>query len=69
MGPGELFGPAAPFLNELARDTGLDPALERVLVVDILRDRLGDDPPGEGGAGRVEKREGSNADAEELAEA
>jgi hypothetical protein len=50
-------------LSELARETGLDPGLERELG---FRDRLGvDPPPGDGGAGREEKRVGSKADAEE----
>lgn len=51
-------------LSELARETGLDPGFERQLG---FRDRLGvDPPPGDGGAGREEKRVGSKAEAVEL---
>lgn len=52
------------FLNEFARETGKDPALERTLG---FRDKLGFDPaPGDGGAGRAEKRLWSNAEAGEA---
>jgi hypothetical protein len=55
VGPGdETCEEAGCFLKEFARETGLEPALERVLG---LRDKLGvDAPPGDGGAGREEKR-------------
>ena len=69
MGADAPLALAAPcFLNELARDTGFDPAIDRVLAIEIFRERLGEEPPGDGGAGRVEKRDRSNVDAEEPAE-